>query len=122
MELFGFTPTAGTPEHGRWNKAVGIYRKLKADPDMVRRVHVLYQKHYQHMDLNALAVAGRAEHLLAVSARAPNPNSAGVPHYYRFTEDAYRDVFFAGMDILDLQTIRGNEHESTVCGIARRAA
>jgi len=38
--------------------------------------------------------------------------------YYRFTEDAYRDVFFAGMSILDLRTVDGGGHEKAVCGMA----
>jgi hypothetical protein len=38
--------------------------------------------------------------------------------YYRFTEDAYRDVFFADMEILDLRTVDGGGHEKAVCGLA----
>lgn len=44
----------------------------------------------------------------------------GYPHdYYRFTEDAYRQRFFFGMDILDLKTIPAGGNW-TVVGIARK--
>lgn len=42
--------------------------------------------------------------------------------YWRFGEDTYREVFFAGMDILDLRLL-DNEHtgkDVTIAGLARR--
>lgn len=72
VELFGYTPTEGTPEHGRWNKAAGIWRRLDATPDEMRRAFGLYQQHFPSGARTALAIAGRAEHLLRGPTAASN--------------------------------------------------
>lgn len=60
----GFSPTPDTPEHGRWNKAVGIWRKIQATPQDMDRAYRLYRKRYPKAAITVLAVAGRAEELL----------------------------------------------------------
>lgn len=47
------------------------------------------------------------------------PYHAYPKDYYRFSEDAYREVFFAGMDIIRLETIIG-DNLPTICGVARQ--
>lgn len=41
--------------------------------------------------------------------------------YWRFGEDAYREMFFSGMEILDLQHLNSEAgHDTTLAGIARK--
>lgn len=71
VEIHQFTPVSQTPEHGRWNKAVGIYRKLGYGPAEIRRANDLYHRSYPGMPDGALAVAGRAQELISKTSRAP---------------------------------------------------
>lgn len=70
-DVHGFSPASGTPEHGRWNKAAGIWRTLGASPAEMRQAYGEYPKRYPQGDPNALAVAGRAEHLLNLVRKSP---------------------------------------------------
>lgn len=40
--------------------------------------------------------------------------------YWRFTEDAYRDVIFQGFDLLELDTVKDRHGNPCLCGIGRR--
>jgi hypothetical protein len=64
VEIFGFSPTRDTPEHGRWQKATGIWRKLDATPDEMHLAAQLYRSEFPNAAFTAIAVAGRAEQLL----------------------------------------------------------
>ena len=60
----GYRPTPDTPDHGRWNKAEGIWRKIGATTDDMDSAYRLYRKRYPMAAFTVLAVAGRAEELL----------------------------------------------------------
>lgn len=78
VEIKQFAPASDTPEHGRWNKAVGIYRKLGYGPDDIRKATGLYHRVYPGMSDGALAVAGHAQELLSSPTRAsPSVNGWG---------------------------------------------
>jgi hypothetical protein len=71
VDIFGFAPTPKTPEHGRWQKSTGIWRKLNVTPDDMHLAAERYRAEYPDAAFTALAVAGRAEQLL--KGHKPNP-------------------------------------------------
>jgi hypothetical protein len=64
VEIFGFAPTPDTPEHGRWQRSTGIWRKLNASPDDMHHAAELYRQEFPNAAFTAVALAGRAEQLL----------------------------------------------------------
>lgn len=60
-------------------------------------------------------------HLIITTPALGFPYHAYPRHYYNFTRDAYEDIFFAGMDILDLRLINSSSGaNTTIVGIARK--
>lgn len=69
--------------------------------------------------LDYIRVLSRRPALWVVTTPANGFPYHGHPRdYYRFTEDAYHDVIFASMHVLDVRTIDGGGHEKAVCGMA----
>ena len=61
-------------------------------------------------------------HLIITTPTLGFPYHAYPRHYVNFTRDAYEDIFFAGMDILSLDTL-DNQHIGkgvNLAGIARK--
>lgn len=97
VEIFGFSPARKTPEHGRWNKAVAIWRAMNATPDDMRRAALLYVERYPNMDFNAFALANRAENLLRGNRpqAPPSVNSIknpGIRALVETTDEEYDDA------------------------------
>lgn len=68
--------------------------------------------------LNLLANNG---HLIITTPTFGFPLHRYPKDYWRFGEDAYRDVFFAGMDILDLRHLDSADGKNTtIAGLARK--
>ena len=104
-EVFGFSPTPKTPEHGRWNKAAAIWRQMNAPPGMIRRAAERYMQEYPRMDFNALAVASHAEKLLRTCKPETPPSiddikSPMIRSLLRMTEE---DMLDARPDHLPVQ-------------------
>lgn len=73
VEIHGFSPTRDTPEHGRWNKAAGIWRKLNATPDDMRLAAMLYRQEHRDVAFTVMALASNAERLLRGHKPEPPP-------------------------------------------------
>lgn len=71
VEIHGFSPTPETPEHGRWNKAASIWRRLNVTPDDMRLAATLYRQEHRDMAFTVMALASNAERLLR--GHKPNP-------------------------------------------------
>jgi hypothetical protein len=105
-ELHELIPRADSDLPAAWADAVVATEAFEHDPTFWTTL--------EHM-----RTLSRRPTLWVVTTPANGFPYHGWPNdYYRFTEDAYRDVFFAGMTILDLQTVDGGGHERAVCGMA----
>lgn len=63
----------------------------------------------------------RKDGVLAISTPTIGFPYHGHPKdFYRFTEDAYRDVLFAGMKVLDIRKVEDTAGHSGLCGVAKK--
>jgi DNA-binding MarR family transcriptional regulator len=72
----------GTPKHGQFVKAVDIYRKAGFTPEMVEVVHRKYQddEFFGTLNYSIMAVANRAQELIAKRPRPPKVEEIKNPH------------------------------------------
>ncbi len=64
VDIFGFSPTPKTDEHGAWNRALKTWRAIGATADDVRYVADRYREEYPRMAFTVSAITRHAEQLL----------------------------------------------------------